>query len=410
VTTITGAPHAGARRRVLAFSAAGVVGTLALSGCSMGTMGQLGVHAGTEALKSVAAITVTPSAAQTVAPSKPLVVTVAAGRLTDVVVAGPGGETVAGTLSLDGRTWTSSSGALNFGSKYTVKAQAVDRAGLPTDFTTTLRTVSPGAFLGLNVTPAVAGTGATMGVGMPLVMTLDHRMSSQTSRAAFEKRLSVTANGKPVVGGWNWMTDDVVEYRPMTYWPGHATITVTAAIKGVRFEHGVWGEKTFAQSFRTGAAMVSYVDMKTDKMKVTQDGKVVRIIPITTGKSGFETRSGIKVIETKEYSRIMDAASGGTAKNSPDYYRIQVFYAMRLTDSGEFLHAAPWSTYAQGSLNVSHGCTGMSTSNAQWLYNRSELGDVVIYTGNDKPMDAGNGITVWNVPWSRWKAKSALTA
>ena len=41
---------------------------------------------------------------------------------------------------------------------------------------------------------------------------------------------------------------------------------------------------------------------------------------------------------------------------------------MRLTYSGEFLHAAPWSVGSQGYANVSHGCTGMSTANAQWLY------------------------------------------
>jgi lipoprotein-anchoring transpeptidase ErfK/SrfK len=394
----------------VALSAVGVVGAIALSGCSLGSVGQLAVHAGTDALKSSAAITVTPSPTKTIAPSKPLVVSVAAGRLTDVQVAGPGGVDIAGSLSLDGRTWTSSSGALNFGSKYTVRAQAVDRSGLPTDLTTTLRTIAPSTFLGLSVIPAVPGTGATMGVGMPLIMTLDHGLTTQASRATLEKRLSVTANGKPVIGGWNWKTDDVLEYRPMKYWPGHSAIKVSAAIKGVQFDHGVWGEKTFAQTFQTGAAMVSYVDMVKHTMKVTRDGKVIRVIPITTGKTGFETRSGIKVIETKEYSRIMDAATGGTPKTSKDYYRIQVFYAMRLTDTGEFLHAAPWSTYAQGSVNVSHGCTGMSTSNAQWLYGQSELGDVVVYTGSNRPMDPGNGITVWNVPWSRWKATGALTA
>ena len=41
---------------------------------------------------------------------------------------------------------------------------------------------------------------------------------------------------------------------------------------------------------------------------------------------------------------------------------------MRETNSGEFLHAAPWSVGSQGNANVSHGCTGMSTANAQWLY------------------------------------------
>ena len=41
---------------------------------------------------------------------------------------------------------------------------------------------------------------------------------------------------------------------------------------------------------------------------------------------------------------------------------------MRVTYSGEFIHAAPWSVGSQGVANVSHGCTGLSTADAAWLY------------------------------------------
>lgn len=386
---------------------AATAGALLLSGCSLGSVGRLDLRAGSEGSSSSATITVTPSPARTASPSSPVVVTVASGRLTDVSVAGPGGVLVPGTLSPDGRTWTSQQGVLDFGAAYQVRAAAVDRAGLPTDVTATVRTLAVSSFLGFSMTP---DAGSQVGVGMPIVLTLDHALTTREARAAFESRLRVTADGAPVQGAWAWQTDDVVEYRPMTYWPGHATITVTAAVKGVRFDRGLWGQKDVTQTFTTGPAMVSYVDIAHDHMTVTRDGKVIRVIPVTTGKVGFETRSGIKVIMTKEYTRIMDAATGGTAKNSKDYYRIQVYYAMRLTWSGEFLHAAPWSVYAQGSQNVSHGCTGMSMANAQWLYNRSEIGDVVVYTGSPRPMDRGNGITVWNMSWARWKAGSALSA
>ena len=97
-------------------------------------------------------------------------------------------------------------------------------------------------------------------------------------------------------------------------------------------------------------------------------------------------------------------------RTDPEYYRLEVQYAMRLTWSGEFLHAAPWSVWAQGRQNVSHGCTGMSLDNAAWMYDQSEIGDVVVYTGTDKPMNSGNGITVWNYSWDRWKSFSALNA
>lgn len=388
------------RRAVPGATAA--VAALALSGCSGAT---LGLRAGADEATSAAQITVTPSPAAAVVPGKPLVVSVAAGRLTGVTVQGPDGV-VPGTLSVDGRTWTSEDGALDYAARYVVKAQAVDRTGLATEVDQTLKTVAPTTFLGLEVTP---GQGETVGVGMPLQVHLDHKLTSDTAKQAFEKHAVVTVNGKPAGGGWRWVTDQQLQYRPETYWPGHATITLASNLKGVKISSKLWGENT-TSTFSTGASQISYVDMQSDYMKVTRDGKVIKVIPITTGKPGFETRSGVKVILGKERTRIMDAATGGTSTTDPEYYRLEVEYAMRVTYSGEFLHAAPWSVAHQGHSNVSHGCTGMSTSNAAWMYENSQIGDVVVYSSGHRMMETGNGIGIWNVSWDRWQQYSALSA
>lgn len=388
-------------RRVLPVAVAAVA-ALGLSACSSG---QLGLRAGADEQKSAATISVSPSPAKAVVPSVPLVVTVAAGRLTGVVVKGPAGA-VPGTLSVDGRTWTSEAGVLDYGSRYQVLAQAVDRTGLPTKVEQTLKTVAPTNFLGMSVTPEA---GTTVGIGMPLRVNLDHKLSHDAAKAAFESNAVVTVDGTPVSGGWRWLTDQVLEYRPEVYWPGHAEVTLTTNLKGVKLMSGLWGESNASVTFRTGAAVISYVDMTTDQMKVTRDGKTVRTIPITTGKPGFETRSGIKVILGKERTRIMDAATGGTDTEDPEYYRLEVEYAMRLTYSGEFLHAAPWSVSHQGRSNVSHGCTGMSTSNAAWLYANSTIGDVVVYSPGHRVMETSNGIGIWNVSWTRWQQYSVLS-
>ena len=92
-----------------------------------------------------------------------------------------------------------------------------------------------------------------------------------------------------------------------------------------------------------------------------------------------------------------------------DAYNIKgVQWAMRVTYSGEFVHAAPWSVGSQGHDNVSHGCTGMSTENADWLYHMTYVGDVVEYTGTDRQMEPTNGYGDWNIPWDEYKQGSAL--
>jgi lipoprotein-anchoring transpeptidase ErfK/SrfK len=106
----------------------------------------------------------------------------------------------------------------------------------------------------------------------------------------------------------------------------------------------------------------------------------------------------------------MDAATTGVDSEAPDYYDIHgVKWAMRLTNSGEFLHAAPWSVGSQGRANVSHGCTGMSTANADWLYHQSKVGDVAKYVHSPRSMEDQNGWTDWNVSWDDWKRGSALS-
>ena len=79
---------------------------------------------------------------------------------------------------------------------------------------------------------------------------------------------------------------------------------------------------------------------------------------------------------------------------------------MRITASGEFLHGAPWSMWAQGKRNVSHGCIGMSPENALWLFERSNIGDVVEVSGTSVPQNLGNGVTVWMNTWEDWLADS----
>jgi len=81
---------------------------------------------------------------------------------------------------------------------------------------------------------------------------------------------------------------------------------------------------------------------------------------------------------------------------------------MRITNSGEFLHSAPWNAGYFGRTNASHGCTGMSTANAAWLMNHTLIGDPVVFTGSSRYMDISNGWGDWNESYKSYKKGSAL--
>ncbi|MYS06074.1 L,D-transpeptidase family protein, partial [Streptomyces sp. SID6041] len=153
-------------------------------------------------------------------------------------------------------------------------------------------------------------------------------------------------------------------------------------------------------------------DVAALHMTVFRDGEPIRTLPVTTGKAGYRTRGGTKVVLGKEPLVHMRGDSIGIDRRDRDYFDLKVRWATRVTWSGEYLHAAPWSLDAQGSENVSHGCTGMSTEDAAWLFATVREGDVVrVVNGYGEPMTPfDNGFGDWNLDWPEWLRGSALAS
>ena len=325
------------------------------------------------------------------------------GTLTAVTVSSKSGPVV-GRMSADKKTWTAGT-LLEPGTTYTVHSEATIEGGKPTTRTTRFRTAA--LTLDQQTYPSIAPlNGETVGVGMPVIVTFDVPV---TDRASIERHLHVTAQPAQR-GSWHWISDTEVHWRPASYWKAGSKVTVNADINSVPAGNGIFGQLDRTISFDVGAAHIYKVNAKTDQMRVFSNGTLLRTVPITTGKPGFTTRSGIKVIVQKYPHKRMNSETIGIDPNGPDGYNIgNVQWAMRVTYSGEFLHAAPWSVADQGHANVSHGCTGMSTENADWLYHMTRRGDVVVTTGTTKPMTLTNGYGDWNEPFSVYRKGSALS-
>jgi lipoprotein-anchoring transpeptidase ErfK/SrfK len=106
----------------------------------------------------------------------------------------------------------------------------------------------------------------------------------------------------------------------------------------------------------------------------------------------------------------MDSSTFGVPADGPGGYRTPVEYAVRISNNGEFVHAAPWSVAQQGRSNVSHGCINMSTERAAWFFDFSQPGDVVeIKNSIGPPLGPADGdIYDWTLSWDEWRAGSAL--
>jgi len=311
---------------------------------------------------------------------------------------------VKGALSADKHSWQSTS-RLQPGATYRVSGVAVDDQGREKLYQAKFRTQA--LAMDKQTYPSFfPQPGSTVGVGLPVIIRFDVPV---TDRESIQKHLKVTS--KPAqVGGFHWISSKEVHWRPKTYWKPGTKVSVVADIDSVPAGNGVFGQISRTNNFTIGRSMISKVDMNTHTMKVYRNGKLIRTMPITTGEQPkFTTRSGTKVIIEKFRKKRMNSETVGIPVDSADGYDLDdVEYAMRLTYSGEFVHAAPWSVGSQGRANVSHGCTGMSTENAGWLYSQTIIGDVIEYTGTTKMMTLDNGFGDWNLPFGEYAQAASL--
>jgi len=401
-------------RLTLAAVAAGVATTAVLSACqrpvaSVAPAARPVVAASTAGAGAGAVAPPTPpveftiapaDGATAVAPATPVSVSVSNGVLTAVSLHDPDGSAVPGTLNSATHSWAATAGLVP-ATTYAITATAIDNDGVRTEHSATFTTAPAAKVLGVKIAPL---QDEVVGVGMPIILYFS---TPVTDKAAVERALSVDAS-LPVIGAWHWYGNTEAHYRPVEYWPAHDQITVQANLKGVDAGKGVWGMENRTLNFSTGDAQVSEVDAKTHTMTVTVNGDVVRTMLVSTGRDQYPTTSGVHVVLEKTPSVIMDSATVGIPKGNPDYYYETVLWDVRISWSGEFVHAAPWSTSAQGHQNVSHGCVNANPVDAKWFYDMSRRGDIVMVTGTPRPLISGNGWTDWNLDWPKWLAGSAV--
>ncbi|MGQ4512482.1 Ig-like domain-containing protein [Streptomyces sp. DW26H14] len=340
--------------------------------------------------------------ATSVATTGALQIGVTRGTLTAVSVQDDQGATVDGTMAADRTSWKPLQ-HLAASTKYKVHVTAKDAKGRVSAKDTTFSTLTPkNTFIGY-YTPE---NNSTVGVGMPVSLSFTRGI---TDPEAVEKAVKVTADPAVPIEG-HWFGNDRLDFRPEHYWTPGTKVTVTMDLDGVEGRPGVYGTQSKTVKFTIGRSQVSTVDASAHTMKVVRDGKQIRQIPITAGGPGHTTWEGQMVISEKDPVTRMDSQTVGLGG---EYDIPDVPHAMRLTQSGTFIHGNYWaSTGIFGSQNTSHGCVGLhdirgggdNGSPASWFYNSSLIGDVVVVkNSHDKTVSPDNGLNGWNMSWADWQ-------
>ena len=220
--------------------------------------------------------------------------------------------------------------------------------------------------------------GSMVGVAKPIYINFARPIAD---RAMAEQAIHISSV-PPVPGRFYWTSDTQVRWRPQDFWPANTVVNIDAG-----------GAKS---SFRTGDSLVATIDDSTHQMQVMRNGKLEKTIPVSMGMAagGHTTPNGTYYVLEKFPDIVMDSSTYGVPVNSAQGYKVHVQLAVRIDNSGNFVHSAPWSVGDQGKRNVSHGCINISPDNAKWFYDNFGSGDPLVvknsvgtYTQNDGAQD-----------------------
>ncbi len=392
-------------RRILLILAVMAVGTMGVVTAATAEGGRTTIATPTglasPKLGSPAVISYTPATgAAGVSPASKAGVAVSDGTFTSVTLTDEDGKVVAGDLDAAKTTWTSSA-PLAYGTTYTWGGAATGSDGATVPLAGSFATVVPSKRIRGTIN---IGDGRTVGIAAPLRIQFNDHIDD---RAAAERALKVETS-VPVVGAWGWLPDEGggsrVDWRPKEYWPANTDVTVTANLRDVPYGGGAVGAANITSTFRIGRAQIVKADAASFRMVVVRDGKQVFDFPASYGLGTDPnriTRSGVHVVSEKFTDKRM-------VSEQYDYDVVEK-WAVRMSNSGEFIHANPVSAAAQGSANVTHGCVNLSIDNAKAYYDSALYGDPVEVTNTPIQLSARDGdIWDWTLPWEQWQTLSAL--
>ena len=315
------------------------------------------------------------------------------GRLKDVRVVAVADRTVlTGTLDPAANEWRST-GGLWPASTYTLSYMVAGAGGLSAEGSDTFATAPAPETVTASVFPS---PGIAVGVGQPIVFTFSQPVGTYAAQQAVLSRLHI-AMTQPVPGGWHWFSAVELHFRPSSYWPVGEQVEVSGDLNGWDIGGGEWGQGSVSTAFVIGDSHISTVDLATHEMTVTDNGQVIYSWPISAGSDRWPTMNGTHIVLDRESVVHMISSTVGIPVDSPAGYNEFVYWDVHISDSGEYVHAAPWDISVQGVENVSHGCVNLSPARAETFFHFSRAGDIIQIEGGPRsPAQGDHGVMDWS--------------
>ena len=213
------------------------------------------------------------------------------------------------------------------------------------------------------------------------------------------KHLTVKRS-RPVVGGWHWFSNRELHFRPQKFWPKGTRLDVT------------WNT-------RVGSRALVGRRHRRQPLRHRQPASLVRRPRYARDDRHRERPHGCDVSDQwrqgdgpddgrrahrdgPRQRRAHELGDERGSGRSADGYDELVYNNVHISDTGEYVHAAPWSVSSQGRENVSHGCINLSADNGEVVHGLQPGRRRDRRDGHSRPPKFGDhGVMDWDT-WPQW--------
>jgi len=178
---------------------------------------------------------------------------------------------------------------------------------------------------------------------------------------------SVMSFDPQVLGAWDWVAPDQVEFKPLADWTQGQKVTIhvkggTEAFRGVG---GSYLRQDVESSFTAKPSKQIDVNLSEQKVYLYDNDKLVRTMVCSSGSQATPSLTGTYSVYAKAEKLDM-RGEGYVAPNVP----------WVLMFNGDYtIHGNYWST--NFGTPTSHGCVGLPLDEAEYLFNWTPMGTIV---------------------------------
>lgn len=143
--------------------------------------------------------------------------------------------------------------------------------------------------------------------------------------------------------------------------------------------------------FGSGSDRYVIVDVSAETAWAMDGTRIVRELPVTSGKAGFETPLGNFNVIARVPNERMTSERAGITGEAEQYDVHRVLFTQYFADGGFALHLNYWQPMGvYGSYPTSHGCVGIPLPDAQflWLFGSAGMRVIVRDGGGPTPAPA----------------------